>query len=383
MNKIVYPDYNNCILNTITSVLKYYNVECNHNSLNVLDEKLEKKYKNIIFIVLDGMGDVILNNISKDGFFNLNKLTTVTSVYPSTTTAALTTYYSGMPPYESGWVAWSQYFKEYGRCVDMLSQKESYEGVKLPKTIKKDVFKEIVNYESIFEKIEKSNNNIDAIEITPNYSEIRAKKSLRADNIDEALNAIDLVIDGKNEKFIFAYVDNPDGLLHKYGTDSEEVRDYILATEKKIEEFSNKLKDTLILITADHGHKNIGNVYVTTDDEELYDMYLMPPALESRAIAYYIKEDKKEAFRKRFEELYKDEFILFSREEVLERNLLGNGKKHKKINEFIGDFLAVSVSDSIIRLETYLADGKPVKKSTHCGLTEDEMIVPVIVIDKK
>ena len=113
MNKIVYPDYNNCILNTITSVLKYYNVECNHNSLNVLDEKLKKKYKNIIFIVLDGMGDVILNNISKDGFFNLNKLTTVTSVYPSTTTAALTTYYSGMPPYESGWVAWSQYFREY------------------------------------------------------------------------------------------------------------------------------------------------------------------------------------------------------------------------------------------------------------------------------
>ena len=26
------------------------------------------------------------------------------------------------------------------------------------------------------------------------------------------------------------------------------------------------------------------------------------------------------------------------------------------------------------RLETYLADGKPIRKSTHCGLTKDEMV---------
>ena len=44
MSKIVYPDYNNSILNTITSILKYYNVESKHSSLNELDKVLEKKY---------------------------------------------------------------------------------------------------------------------------------------------------------------------------------------------------------------------------------------------------------------------------------------------------------------------------------------------------
>ena len=86
MSKIIYPDYNNSVLNTITSVLKYYNVESKHNSLKELDEVLENDYKNIIFFVLDGMGDIILNNVSKDGFFKKNKIKTVTSVYPSTTT---------------------------------------------------------------------------------------------------------------------------------------------------------------------------------------------------------------------------------------------------------------------------------------------------------
>lgn len=44
--------------------------------------------------------------------------------------------------------------------------------------------------------------------------------------------------------------------------------------------------------------------------------------------------------------------------------------------------MALSVAGSMIRIETFLAEGKPVKKSTHCGLTREEMEVPVIVIRK-
>ena len=66
MSRLVYPDYNNSILNTITSILKYYNVDTKHTSLNALDNVLNNNYKNIVFIVLDGMGDIVLNNISKD-----------------------------------------------------------------------------------------------------------------------------------------------------------------------------------------------------------------------------------------------------------------------------------------------------------------------------
>ena len=59
-NEIVLPNYEHCILNTITSILKYYNVETKHKSLESLDKLLEKKYKNVVFIVLDGMGEHIL-----------------------------------------------------------------------------------------------------------------------------------------------------------------------------------------------------------------------------------------------------------------------------------------------------------------------------------
>ena len=107
----------------------------------------------------------------------------------------------------------------------------------------------------------------------------------------------------------------------------------------------------------------------------------MPASLESRAIAFWVKEDKKQEFEKLFNKEFSEDFLLLSKEEVLKKHILGYGDKHKKIDDFIGDYLAISISNSIIRLQTYLADGKPVKKSTHCGLTKEEMEVPLIVIE--
>ena len=71
-----------------------------------------------------------------------------------------------------------------------------------------------------------------------------------------------------------------------------------------------------------------------------------------------------------------------TKEEFLQKNMLGFGDMHNKIDDFLGNYIAVSVSGSIIVLENYLEKGKGVKKSTHCGLTRDEMEVPIIVLKK-
>ena len=60
--------------------------------------------------------------------------------------------------------------------------------------------------------------------------------------------------------------------------------------------------------------------------------------------------------------------------------LLGRREKHKKIDDFVENYVALSVKGSMIRLETFLAEGKPIKKSTHCGLSREEMEGPIIVL---
>ena len=67
------PNYEHCILNLINSILKYYKVQTKYNGLSILDKVLEKDYKNIVFIILDGMGEHVLKNISPDGYFINNR----------------------------------------------------------------------------------------------------------------------------------------------------------------------------------------------------------------------------------------------------------------------------------------------------------------------
>ena len=57
---ILFPDYNHSILNLITSILKNYKVSTQYNTLEKIDQLLEKQYKNIVLVILDGMGENIL-----------------------------------------------------------------------------------------------------------------------------------------------------------------------------------------------------------------------------------------------------------------------------------------------------------------------------------
>lgn len=378
MKNIIFPDYEHSILNLINSILKHYNVNTKYNSLTKLEKELFKNYKNVVLIILDGMGEHILKNVSPNGYFIKNNVDKITSVCPSTTTAAITTYYSGKPPIETGWIAMSQYFKEYGRALEMLRKTDSYTGEKI-KNAKIDVF-DFVKYETIYEQIEKASPDVKAYEINPTYCDARSKRNINADNIGYMCDAIKSICSNKDRNFILAYSDKPDALLHKYGCKSEEAKQFILEAENKIQEMKKDLEDTLVIVSADHGHKDIEKIYNIVELEEIQDCIIMPASLESRAVTFWVKEDKKEKFENYFNKNFKEEFILYKKEEFLNKNLLGFGNKHHKIDDFIGNYIAISIGGSIIKLGTNISKDKAEKKSTHCGFTPEEMEVPLILL---
>lgn len=380
---IIFPDYEHSILNLINTILKYYNVKTKYKALPELENKLKKGYKNVVLIILDGMGEHILKDISPDNFFIKNHKDVITSVCPSTTTAALNTYWSGKPPIETGWIAMSQYFKEYGRALEMLRKTDSYTGEAID-TKRMDVF-DLIKYVPIYEQIELAEPDVKAYEINPTYCEARSKRNINADNVELMCDSIKSICNNNEKNFILAYSDKPDTLLHKYGCKSSEVSEFIKDSEIKIQKLCEDLKesDTLVIVSADHGHKDIKNVYNILDLKEIQDCIIMPASLESRAVTFWVKEDKRNKFEQFFKNELKEEFLLFNKEEFLNKNLLGFGEKHKKIDDFLGNYIAVAISDSIIKLETNISKEKANKKSTHCGFTPNEMEVPLIIVDCK
>ncbi len=108
---------------------------------------------------------------------------------------------------------------------------------------------------------------------------------------------------------------------------------------------------------------------------------ILPAFPEPRFISFFVKKHKMKQFEDAFKK-YEDKFLLFDREEFLKHKLLGTGIMHPKIDDFVGDYLAIAVSDSAMK-SIYLQNGKWENEflAHHSGLTEDEMLVPLIKID--
>ena len=139
------------------------------------------------------------------------------------------------------------------------------------------------------------------------------------EEIDELIENVEFLCEAPGEKFIMAYSDNPDATLHKFGAYSDEAKDFIREAESKIENMCKNFgEDTIVIISADHGHKNIEKAYTLLDYPEILECLIMPASLESRIVAFWVKEDMREQFVERFNNVFGSEFMLLTKEEFLD-----------------------------------------------------------------
>lgn len=388
----VYPDYKNSIVNLVSSILEVFNVEADHPPLKQLNTHALKSKKNIVFFVLDGLGMNLINRFPiSTKFLIQNLVSPITSVFPSTTSAAITSLNSGKTPWEHGAIGWTLYFKEFAKNIDYLPNWDSITSK--TQDAKNYNITDYVGSENIFNKITQINSEVKQYYLTheelsqsPNVIlNAGSAKIVPYKDIPHLFKSIQELISNKTaeRKLIFVYSSSPDKLEHQYGVYSNEVETFLRNINFEFETLSTKLKDTdtSLLITADHGLIDINKYHYANEDIELFDTMIMPTFPEPRFISFFIKKHKMKLFEKAFEK-YKDDFLIFERDEFIDLKLLGSGKMHPKIDDFLGDYLAIGISHSAIK-SIYEQNGKWKKEfyAHHAGLTEDEMVVPLIKIE--
>lgn len=364
---IMYPNYENSLVNLTCSVLKYYGIDTKHNSIKSVDELLSKDYKNVVLLLLDGLGtDILEKDLPEDSFLRRHYTESISSVFPPTTVAATTSLLTGLTPCEHSRLGWTLYFKEIDEHVNVFTN-TNYEEENVADY---SVVDKYLPCDNIARKIVEK--GIKAYALTP-YTEFNTK------DIDEVAEKIQEICNTDDKKFIYAYTENPDKTLHKKGTYSEEVKDVIKHQNDVIEEMCSNLKDTLLIVLADHGHININGVSIT-DYPNIYECLERLPAIEPRALAFYVKEDMKEKFELEFNSTFGDKFKLMNKQEVIDSKIFGTGIEHEKFSDYIGDYIAVATDD----LAIFINQEKAMRfKSTHAGLTKQEMEVPLIVYKSK
>ena len=146
---------------------------------------------------------------------------------------------------------------------------------------------------------------------------------------------------------------------------------------ERIEELCKNLKNTILFIVADHGHKKVEHIFLN-QYKDLLDTLKTTTSIEQRATSFHIKEGKKEEFKRLFDKYFGKYFKLYTKEEIINDNLFGPGEYHPLFKDNLGDFLAIAEDSN----KCFITDGDDVLVSQHAGYTDDEIYIPLIVIDK-
>lgn len=369
--KFIKPDFCNNIVNISATIAQFLGCPNDKPTLPVLEKELKKGYKNVVFMILDGMGTHPVNiNLDKDSFFRRNIKKTLTSVFPSTTTCATTTYLTNEYPMEHGWFGWSLYFEQINRAVDIFLEQDSYTR----ENIEKGFVKKALPIEPFYKS---ANSDYAVSAVVPEYWDSDGCDKYIWNDFEGFLAHIENICKREGKQFVYAYLDEPDHTMHGFGVSSKEAHEVINGLNDGIEKLYSKISDTLFIISADHGQIDVEEIIELYKDEELKSMLEWPLYLEVAATAFKVKPECRENFVKVFNKKYGEDFELFKTQDMIEDNYFGGNfaGEHAKL---LGDYIAVGKTHKIMKLTPLTHDFK----GHHTSLTE-EMEVPLIIIGSR
>jgi hypothetical protein len=397
------PNYRGrSIVNLTASVIKLFG---GHIATTPLDADILADVggdvQRVVLVIVDALGyHKFLESLDakpRNGFHALAqngaRIVPLTSTFPSTTTAALTSLWTGYTPAEHGFLGYQLFLREYGARTDMiyfspvatrnLGREQLIDvGLKpenflatpsLPQTLARV---NVPVYHFIEEPFVKS---------ALSQVQIRGARELTGfiTTSDLWVALRDCVEGHRNERALFmAYWSGLDNIAHKYGPSSEtqiaEVANFAYSFER---EFLARLSrparaQTLFLLTADHGQVDSPiaravNLYAHPD---LRARLTMDFTGDARAAYLYCRNGQVNAVRDYFATRLAEKFCLLDSFAALDAGLFGDGILAPETEHRIGDLIALSRDDF------YLWDRKeePQLLGRHGALAEDEMLVPLL-----
>ena len=368
----MYPDYDHCIVDIPNALLRHYGVQSKGSHLTKLENALKHNHKNVVFIILDGMGiDMMQHQLGFFSFLRRHIKDKISSVFPPTTVAATTSYYCGLLPIEHGWLGWAPYFKDVDRPVEMYTNKDYYTGEIVEKN-----FSEKMPWKHIFDRIKEVNSNVQLTEILP--------ASIHPDGATDFQKLCNRILEKSKQEgrqFVLTYWGDPDHTSHVHGPYSKEVKDVLLNLNQRIKKLCSELKDTLVIISADHGHIENNNEVLLNDYPDLMECLANPLGLDTRAQSVILKPGKEEQFTSLFHKYFEKDFILIKSADAVAQGLFGNGVEHPCVRDMLGDYLIIAKKEKTL-VQRFSNDTYWHMLGIHSGITNKEMLVPLILIEK-
>ena len=351
----------------------------------------------VVLVILDALGYRMLQGMLGRGegqvFSTLaqaGRMVPLTSVFPSTTAAALVSLRGGCPPAEHGWLAYEIYLRELGiaansillcpvwtRQTDLLMNWGLEPESLVPgSTLAQRLATSGVETRALLSTYLKDSGFTKML--YQGVAEIRGH--VRASDFWVELRH--LLAETRNRReLVTAYWSDLDTVGHYYGHNTEqweaEFRNvsYMLGREFLSTLPAEDRDGTLLLITADHGQIRIPpeQVVIANQDRELSQHLAVPIMGESRAAFVYPRPGRTQAIRSYLEGTYPGQFVVLESDQALAAGLMGQPVTDETYAR-VGELLVLPRGTHALQR----AKVPVMLQGRHGGLTSDEMLVPLI-----
>lgn len=358
----------------------------------------DKQYDNVLIFVLDAFGWRFFNE-HKDKSLHLKEFSKralakkLTTQFPSTTPACMTTLNTGLTVGEHGLFAQKMFSKAAGEIIAPFlfsDSKSKTRDLLLSKGITpEDVYgKHVTIAKRLKEKGIKSyvlQSNTYTPSCFANFIFDGASPLPFSDMDDAFAQLRKLVLSGSKERrYIYTYFDILDRTSHAYGPQSQEVGsviDRLFSEINQIAQLAKALPNTTITIVSDHGQIEVDpqkTVYIDRELPGLADFFstdqyanLLVPAGSPRCMFLHLKENAASHVQSMLERRLKGVAEIVSTKDLIDQEFFGKVVSTKLI-ESIGDIAILPVKNNTV---WWYGNGayEMKYKGNHGGLTSAEI----------
>jgi hypothetical protein len=370
--------------------------------LQGVDPALLAGVRNVVVILCDGLGSDQLQRLASSGDVpfleriiaraanhDAAQLIDALTIFPSTTAAAITTLNTARTPQEHGNLAYFVWLEEFAVVAQMLRwgpaaqrrgsffddraiDPRAYAKVpSIHRAIRDHGGRSYLIEPEIFRN--EAMTRMHAPEATvlgyllPSTMGVRLREALDDRPEDDS------------PVYVYAYWAGVDTAAHWYGPRGAEHAAEAALLDRALERALGDRPpgDTLVILTADHGHASVDPTRLVDleADAELRALLRNPIAGEPRVV--FLHTDRAPEVKAHLEHAYPGTFILFDREEAIAEGLFGRGDP-ALVRARVGEVLAMLGDDrasTVVRV-----DGQVVlHRGAHGGMTPDEMRIPVLL----
>jgi len=383
---VVMPNYKNgSIVNLMSSVLQSYGADSRYHPLPVLPADELRQYRNVVLIVIDGLGDEFLAAHGRKSIFAKYRRGKMTSVFPATTASGITTFLTGVAPQQHAITGWFMYLKEMGMVMKILPYVTRSEEICL-----KSAFRNFYHEKSVFQQIDADSHYvIHSHHIDSQYTEamtVNAKRVAYHTLTDMVQKMREVVTGRKSKKFVSAYWPDLDAYSHSYGTESVEAVQHFETLNTHITSFVESIRktNTMVLITSDHGliDADESKVIRLKEHQDLARTLVLPLCGEPRAVYCYVHPERVATFEKYIEEHLSDYCTQYRAQTLVAKNYFGLFEPNPSLSDRIGDYILIMRENYVLK-DTIVGEREYSLKAYHGGMTKEEMYVPLVVMDSK